>query len=64
MWKLEFDYTDIVKCDGEFFLKSTRLDFDTKMKISTINNQILLWMASNNLESSRDSFCSPTKSSE
>jgi hypothetical protein len=24
VWKSGFDYTDIVKCDGEFFLKSSK----------------------------------------
>jgi len=27
LWKSGFDYTDIVKCDGEFFLKSTTRHF-------------------------------------
>jgi hypothetical protein len=34
-----FDYTDIVKCDGEFFLNSAFLDFALQYNISTVKQQ-------------------------
>ena len=34
-WKLGFDFTDIVKRDGDFFPKSSGADLDTSMMIPT-----------------------------
>ena len=33
-----FDYTDIVKCDGEFFLKPSASNFVSIVQISTCNS--------------------------
>jgi hypothetical protein len=35
VWKSGFDYTDIVKCDGEFFLNSTKRRTSLPVQIST-----------------------------
>jgi hypothetical protein len=39
VWKSGFDYTDIVKCDGDFFLKSSSRDSISEYQISSDNPQ-------------------------
>jgi hypothetical protein len=41
LWKLGFNYTDIVKCDGEFFLNFTIPKISENVYITTRISQLI-----------------------